>query len=370
MDFAQAKPLPKPTSGESQQQFVSRCMANPTMLEEHPDEDERAGVCYSLWEQRDAKMKKITTVREAKGMCDGPCGFPMKEQAARLLGPVLKELPSDCRDYLDKHGARDPRTGAKLLVCRVTKAVERFEVFLDERDEISWVTTDAADRDREALFPEGGDWSQAQAAGLPITFAHLYDTLLLGNGKWIAKRRGERENGTKLLGWAARSHYIERPPPELFPQGNAWFADVVWYYVGIAKSIRGKSIGFLPLEMREPTGDDVTKRPWLEEIRLVFPKWLGLEWAVAPVQSNPDALLMEAAKAKTAGVVTPPEFWDALGIVVPTALPGFGEGDGDDPPEPPEPVLTRREVRERVQTRFAAVPQIVKDCLDRRRGRV
>lgn len=40
-------PLPKPNSGESEDEFVSRCMGNDTMVSDFPDQGQRAAVCYS-----------------------------------------------------------------------------------------------------------------------------------------------------------------------------------------------------------------------------------------------------------------------------------------------------------------------------------
>ena len=47
-------PLPKPNSGESHDDFISRCMANETMISEYPDEDQRNAVCESQWGQKTA----------------------------------------------------------------------------------------------------------------------------------------------------------------------------------------------------------------------------------------------------------------------------------------------------------------------------
>jgi hypothetical protein len=44
-------PLPKPEANENQQDFISRCMANDVMNSEFPEQDQRAGVCYSQWRE-------------------------------------------------------------------------------------------------------------------------------------------------------------------------------------------------------------------------------------------------------------------------------------------------------------------------------
>lgn len=43
--------LPKP-SGETEDEFISRCMGDSTMNKEFPDEKQRAAVCYSQWRDR------------------------------------------------------------------------------------------------------------------------------------------------------------------------------------------------------------------------------------------------------------------------------------------------------------------------------
>ena len=54
-------PLPTPNDGESRDHFISRCMGNPTMNTDFPDQNQRAAVCNSQW--RDSK--KDETARGA-----------------------------------------------------------------------------------------------------------------------------------------------------------------------------------------------------------------------------------------------------------------------------------------------------------------
>lgn len=42
-------PLPKPNPEDTQQEFISRCMANPRMIGEYPDAEQRLAVCYAQW---------------------------------------------------------------------------------------------------------------------------------------------------------------------------------------------------------------------------------------------------------------------------------------------------------------------------------
>jgi hypothetical protein len=45
-------PLTKPLPTETQQEFISRCMANPKMIGEYPREDQRLAVCYTTWRDK------------------------------------------------------------------------------------------------------------------------------------------------------------------------------------------------------------------------------------------------------------------------------------------------------------------------------
>ena len=45
-------PLPKPKPTEKQQDFMSRCMGNPTMNKEYPRQDQRLATCYKQWRDR------------------------------------------------------------------------------------------------------------------------------------------------------------------------------------------------------------------------------------------------------------------------------------------------------------------------------
>lgn len=47
-------PLPTPNEGETEQTFISRCMSNETALEDFPDQEQRAAVCYRQWRENKA----------------------------------------------------------------------------------------------------------------------------------------------------------------------------------------------------------------------------------------------------------------------------------------------------------------------------
>lgn len=43
-------PLPEKEAGETRSEFMVRCMADDTMVEEFPDRGQRLAVCNSQWE--------------------------------------------------------------------------------------------------------------------------------------------------------------------------------------------------------------------------------------------------------------------------------------------------------------------------------
>jgi len=51
-------PLPNPTAGESQDDFMARCI--PVAMDEFPDEAQAAAVCYTQYEQKYTKSKYRT----------------------------------------------------------------------------------------------------------------------------------------------------------------------------------------------------------------------------------------------------------------------------------------------------------------------
>lgn len=49
-------PIPTPSSGETQDEFIARCMDNSTMVSEYPDEEQRYAICQSAWDNRNSLM--------------------------------------------------------------------------------------------------------------------------------------------------------------------------------------------------------------------------------------------------------------------------------------------------------------------------
>lgn len=56
-EWEQIMPLPKKAPGESEDDFLSRCMDDETMKTEFPDQDQRYAICYARSKQK-AEIKK------------------------------------------------------------------------------------------------------------------------------------------------------------------------------------------------------------------------------------------------------------------------------------------------------------------------
>lgn len=59
-------PLPTPSSGEHQDEFVSRCMEDEIMVEDFPDHEQRLAVCFNQW--REARKEAGFAVDERKAL--------------------------------------------------------------------------------------------------------------------------------------------------------------------------------------------------------------------------------------------------------------------------------------------------------------
>lgn len=53
-------PIPNPRTYETEDEFISRCMADDTMVDEYPEEDQRFGVCQTSWDEGDKENNKMS----------------------------------------------------------------------------------------------------------------------------------------------------------------------------------------------------------------------------------------------------------------------------------------------------------------------
>jgi len=315
------------------------------------------------------------------GAAEGPCGIPMRDGVATAVETIIKGLNGDCKSYVEEHHATDPTTGADLFVVRRAKAPASMDFDEGERADISLITSDAVDREKEVMLPEGADWSQARAAGFPATWCHDYYSMPMGRGLWVKRVKEGAVNG-----WLAKT--ATHPRPDDLPETSEWWPDIVWHLVhgdGKTSWLPGKSIGFIPTEMRKPTPKDIKARPELADCDTIISKWVALEWAYCTIQCNPDALVQATAKFKA----LPERFTKSFGVELPATTPTLEDivaaSKAEPPPAPPAsakrqaptaplPVCTVPEVHAKVQAEIAAVsksiPAMIENSLNALRGRV
>jgi HK97 family phage major capsid protein/HK97 family phage prohead protease len=83
-------PIPKPGDGESQDDFIGRCMG--ALADEFPDEAQRAAVCHSSWEDSKAIRRAYSTfhvkqVAEDSRTIDGIATTPTPDRVGDIVEP-------------------------------------------------------------------------------------------------------------------------------------------------------------------------------------------------------------------------------------------------------------------------------------------
>jgi len=197
-------------------------------------------------------------------------GFRIPEPLARKIDDLARNLPKD------------------FAYQRIARKVDEFSLDPGQRTDVSFITTDAVDRENQAVLPAGGDWSTYNRV---VTFAHRYDQLPVGSNWWI------RPRGNGLI---AKTYY----PPKPADWGDApWLPSAVLHLMQQpTPTCTGKSIGFLPLNIRSATTDEIAQRPQLRGVQIVD-RWIGIEYAVVPVPCNPEAEMQAVAKGMELGVI-------------------------------------------------------------------
>lgn len=147
------------------------------------------------------------------------------------------------------------------------------------REMVVKITSDALDRENEVLLPDGMDAKEFMRN--PIVFAtHDYGVKDVV-GKVISLRRAKDY-------WLAKVFMLPRPDGH---EGE-WLPDTILH---IAKfGIMGVSVGFSPLEDRQPTAKDV--QTFGQAIQRVYSKWKLIELSIAPLPANQEALIMAVSK--------------------------------------------------------------------------
>lgn len=234
-------PIPKPREGESEREFISRCMENDTMNEDYPDREQRAGVCYTQWRRRNRRstMKSI---------------FVKSDGAYKEMKLTLEDCVKWFRDHSDEEG-------------NVTEDVKMYDDCLIKAntDGIGWVMSDETlDRDMERFDTSG--WELKEYRKNPVVlWAH--DQKKPAIGKVINPRAKDGQ----LKG------QIQFSSEDVDP-----FAHMIHMKVkeGI---ISAGSVGYKPLKI-ELVEDE--KDP----CRLIYRKQELREFSICNIPANPNAL--------------------------------------------------------------------------------
>lgn len=143
------------------------------------------------------------------------------------------------------------------------------------------ISTDSVDAVGEVLLPTGADATSYYARGAPVFWAHDYSR------PPIAKTVGRLRVVQRRI--EADFRFADRPEAH----DGEWFPDTIRALID-QEVIRGVSVGLNRVESRAPTAKD--RELYGERVQLVTTRWELLEWSIAPLQCNPDALIEAVVK--------------------------------------------------------------------------
>jgi hypothetical protein len=273
---------------------------------------------------------------------EGPLGLPMRDNQAQLLDSLLKALPVEDR-----------------ALCRLVTAKAPTELLDGERADVSWITTEAIDREAEIVVARGLNDSHFKLNPI-VTLQHDYRLPPVGRSLWR-----KRSKDGPLSGVKAKTHYPPRPDN----WGEAlWPPDQVFALIQ-AGLLQGKSIGFLRLKSHAPSSHEIAARPELAQVSRIIDEWLLLEYACTFLPCNQEALVEQVSKGT---LQLPPPLRDELSRLLDLDLTA-------PPPQPaPRPLAftPESEIHRAIERRIAAIDfealarQAIADGIERARGRV
>jgi len=195
------------------------------------------------------------------------------------------------------------------------------------------ITAETLDRDGEVLIPSG--MNSREFDSNPVLFwNHDY-------AKPVGRATGLRRRERDIIG---DFMFAKRPDGYM----GEFFPEVAAALVGQG-IVRGVSIGYVA----EPNGTrratDIDKKKYGDSVHTVYSRWKLLEISLAPLQSNPDALITAVKK----GIVTPIAVKQFFGIEVPkrtvvtVELPRAGSTRAEDAPIDVGAIVRREVARRR-----------------------
>lgn len=208
--------------------------------------------------------------------CEGPLGVPMKDKQAQAIEAVLKTLPEE-----DK------------VLKRFVTAKGPADIMQGERSDVSWISTESIDRDKEIVRAKGMNSSQFQLNPL-VTMQHNYWAPPVGRSLWQRKVKDGDTVGIK-----AKTVYPAKPNE--WPADSPWGPDTAFMLVA-AQLLNGKSIGFVTLAKHQPSSHEIAQKPELAECRVIIDEWLLVEYACTYLPCNQDAIVEQVSKSGDAQI--------------------------------------------------------------------
>lgn len=177
-----------------------------------------------------------------------------------------------------------------------------------ERAVVAKICVPVVDRDGEVVMPQG--CVSIDFEKNPVVFyAHSYQVAGMESLPPVARcaslKRGNDWLLTKTI-FAAR--------PDNHPPAAEWLPDTLFslYQQGV---LNGFSVGFNPIASRAATKGD--KELYGPDCKRVYSKWNMLEYSVAPIPCNQDALVLAVSK----GIITAERIKTMFGVDLPAPTP-------------------------------------------------
>jgi len=259
-------------------------------------------------------------MRHEYGTTLGPIGTPMTDDQAYRLEALMDRI-------------EDP------TLKRYTVAEALRDLSDGERADVSWISTQAVDRQRDVVLAAGMDDSHFRMNPV-VTLNHNYNVQPVGKSAW-RKRMSEPDKP----GVIAKTVY----PPRPTEWTGEWATDQALALIR-AGLLGAKSVGFITLESRPPSVAELKVHPEWANVRRIVSKWLLLEYCCTWLPVQQEAVVAACSKS----------FADLLQInEIPTA----------------EPIVTFLTLKEAKAAAFASLESIdttaiVNGAIAKRRGQV
>jgi hypothetical protein len=271
----------------------------------------------------------VTYLKQHYGDTEGPLGIPCTDKQALALDRILRELPKD-----------DAYAPGKAVVAKAPT-----ELLTGERADVSWISTEDIDRQHDIVLARGMSDEHFKLNPV-VTMQHCYWLPPVGRSLWRKRVKDGPRQGIK-----AKTQYP--PRPEAWPAGSDWPPDVAFTLVQ-SGLLCGKSIGFLPTKVRQPTEEEIGHDPRWGEVRRIIEEWILLEYACVYLPAQQNAVVESVSKG-----LIPADFRKALGLA-----------------DPVIPFTTQDEIERAIERRIEALDfsalatRVVQVACDRARGRI